>query len=210
MIIPSHFHNFDPSYRDSDTNPLKHISDCGPLVHCLTRKRRALQPAIIQSSQPRAAMSLQHSHFDKTLEKSLPSSTYLSAGSGVHPSVDSYKTLVPTPPQENSCTPASILRPCHICHRRPVTKDLLEAYTDCDMCGQRACFICLRQCDAVDCRGGEDQAGEARRRDACDNSQLWIDGSLMRSSTSRKVCSSCAVEGITETGMEVVRCLACI
>lgn len=26
----------------------------------------------------------------------------------------------------------------------------------------------------------------------------------------RKICSSCAVEGITETGAEIVRCLDCV
>ncbi|OAA33152.1 hypothetical protein AAL_00617 [Moelleriella libera RCEF 2490] len=38
------------------------------------------------------------------------------------------------------------LAPCHICHRRPTRKSDLDCFADCQGCGQRACFICIRQC----------------------------------------------------------------
>ncbi|EEQ34724.1 conserved hypothetical protein [Microsporum canis CBS 113480] len=89
---------------------------------------------------------------------------------------------------------SQILSPCHICHRRPTTRTALDAYADCEICGKRACYVCLRECDDVYCqeRGSN------------------IDRESHRTSLGRRICSSCAVEGILETGEEVVRCLVCV
>jgi cytochrome c553 len=38
------------------------------------------------------------------------------------------------------------LAPCNVCHRRPTKKSELDSYADCEGCGQRTCFICMRQC----------------------------------------------------------------
>jgi hypothetical protein len=38
------------------------------------------------------------------------------------------------------------LSPCHICHQKPKVKSDLDSYADCELCGQRTCFICMRQC----------------------------------------------------------------
>lgn len=38
------------------------------------------------------------------------------------------------------------LAPCHICHRRPTKKSDLDSFADCEGCGERACFICIREC----------------------------------------------------------------
>ncbi|PGH08040.1 hypothetical protein GX51_01481 [Blastomyces parvus] len=53
----------------------------------------------------------------------------------------------------NKNTPHPSLSPCHICHRRPTTRSTLDAYADCDLCAERTCYICLRECMAVDCNG---------------------------------------------------------
>lgn len=104
-------------------------------------------------------------------------------------------------------TSPSALRPCHICHRRPTTRQVLDAYADCDLCSQRACFICLRQCEALDCAGSVTPylAGH-------DKPDLYNLGETLdeESIPRRKICSSCAVEGMTETGTETVRCLDCV
>ncbi|KAL2883637.1 hypothetical protein SGCOL_000781 [Colletotrichum sp. CLE4] len=42
-------------------------------------------------------------------------------------------------------TPSS-LAPCHICHRRPTKKSDLDSFADCQGCGQRSCYICVREC----------------------------------------------------------------
>lgn len=39
-----------------------------------------------------------------------------------------------------------LLAPCHVCHRRPTKKSHLDSYADCQGCGERTCFVCIRQC----------------------------------------------------------------
>jgi hypothetical protein len=39
-----------------------------------------------------------------------------------------------------------ILTPCHVCHRKPTKKLHLDAFAECQGCGERTCFVCIRQC----------------------------------------------------------------
>lgn len=41
---------------------------------------------------------------------------------------------------------AALLAPCYICHRRPTKKSDLDSFAECQGCGERACFVCIRQC----------------------------------------------------------------
>jgi hypothetical protein len=103
-------------------------------------------------------------------------------------------TVVTEPVQEMShVVPAAILRPCHICHRRPHTRVMLNAYADCELCSRRACYICLRECDALTCLYRKPAAVIQTEFDR-----------------PRRICSKCAVEGFTETGDEIVWCLDCV
>ncbi|KAK2806987.1 hypothetical protein FQN51_005790 [Onygenales sp. PD_10] len=127
--------------------------------------------------------------------------------------------------QSTSSRPA--LSPCHICHRRPTTRSILDAYADCNLCGERTCYICLRECMAADCEGPRSPSDPDSRhgRNASEgNSSDWQGGRTRHGSghwdgdtgsgggagAGRKVCSLCAVEGVMEGGGEVVRCLACV
>lgn len=49
----------------------------------------------------------------------------------------------PSPTRANS---GLLLSRCHICHRKPTRKSDLDSFADCQGCGQRTCFVCLRQC----------------------------------------------------------------
>lgn len=56
-------------------------------------------------------------------------------------------------PRTNTVTPApsppisaSDLRACHICHSAPKRKSDLENYLECQVCAERACYICAREC----------------------------------------------------------------
>lgn len=39
-----------------------------------------------------------------------------------------------------------LLAPCHVCHRKPTKKSHLDSFADCQGCGERTCFVCIRQC----------------------------------------------------------------
>jgi hypothetical protein len=38
------------------------------------------------------------------------------------------------------------LSPCHICRRKPTSKYELDSFADCESCGERTCWICIREC----------------------------------------------------------------
>jgi hypothetical protein len=166
----------------------RHPTEGGDLSfrpRCLPRKRRHLQTPFLSISTHQESSILSPNAYAAPLDPYSPP---------VSP-----KTLVPL---SYPSTSASALRPCHICHRRPTTRHVLDAYADCDLCAERACFICLRQCDAVNC------AGSVKVPTTAPDAELFsLNGDF---DGRRKICSSCAVEGITETGTEIVRCLDCV
>lgn len=94
-----------------------------------------------------------------------------------------------------------LLRPCHICHRRPTTRAVLSGYIDCEDCGKRTCFICVREC-------GDDGCRYAERME----SVTAVDG-LKRParpySRRKRICTSCSVENIDTEGQDTVTCLEC-
>jgi len=50
------------------------------------------------------------------------------------------------PAQVQRTATSTLLRPCHICHRRPTKKSDLDSFADCHMCCERTCYVCIRQC----------------------------------------------------------------
>ncbi|EZF35421.1 hypothetical protein TMEN_5866 [Trichophyton mentagrophytes] len=103
-------------------------------------------------------------------------------------------------PNKASTGDKQTLAPCHICHRRPTTRTALDAYADCEICSRRACFVCLRECDDVYCRERDNHIDSESCRKNIEQEEY----------PGRRICSCCAVEGILETGEEVVRCLICV
>lgn len=206
FIPTTSLHNVHPTIRSDYPDLPKENGE--PLIRhrCIPRKRRVLQqPCVYQQNQ-------QPWHDSQPAKFLAPNHLYIPPGSDISSPPVSPKTVIPIsyPPPRNPCTSASSLRPCHICYRRPTTRELLDAYADCDLCGQRACYICLRQCDAMDCRGSVTIGENHLFRDGSDRLQEGIDGTEAGVKQSRKICSCCAVEGVTETGLEVVRCLECV
>ncbi|KAL2263044.1 hypothetical protein VTK26DRAFT_8499 [Humicola hyalothermophila] len=41
---------------------------------------------------------------------------------------------------------ASLMGRCHICFRKPTKKTDLDSFADCQGCGQRTCYVCIREC----------------------------------------------------------------
>ncbi|RAK74926.1 uncharacterized protein BO72DRAFT_187646 [Aspergillus fijiensis CBS 313.89] len=133
-------------------------------------------------------------------KQSSPTQSLTLATSHISSSQVSYQSLSPKSHQPSTFC----LLPCHVCHRRPTTKETLGAYSNCEICAQRSCYICLRSCDAVDCSGSINTPVKP-------SGFIDEDGRGMKRQTrSRRICSSCAVEGLNETGAVAARCLDCV
>ncbi|KAL2809873.1 hypothetical protein BJX63DRAFT_341164 [Aspergillus granulosus] len=209
-IIPSHLHAFNTPYHLTYTDPSRYTG-VSSRIQCVPRKRRVLQQSpLFSPQQPMQATSSHHLYSDTTQTRPLSPTICVSSALDDSSPPISPKTIVPKFPQQSNCASASFLRPCHICHRRPTTRELLEAYADCDLCGERACFVCLRQCDAIDCCGPGGQERQENRGNISADLRSDTAGGGLKARQPRRVCSCCAVEGLTETGIEVVRCLACM
>jgi hypothetical protein len=129
------------------------------------------------------------------------------------------------------------LSPCHICHQKPKVKTDLDSYADCDGCGRRTCYICMRECegpsvmayaDGIDADedqmsyslqllsdGGHDQGAGQRDESGGETSRGKSDGMGHEWPRSRggpsghrgMVCSRCCVERGPDGE---VRCLGCL
>lgn len=211
-FIPAYLHTSNPSFRLNCPDLPKETPETPHRHRCIPRKRRVLQQPCFhqQNQQPWPGSGPDH---QPTPAKLIAPNLYIHPGSNFTSPPVSPKTIVPFssyPPNHSQCTSAASLRPCHICYRRPTTRELLDAYADCDLCGERACYICLRQCDASDCRGSVNFGGSYLIKDGSDRIQEDVNGRDSVIRQTRKICSCCAMEGMTETGVEVVRCLECV
>lgn len=45
-----------------------------------------------------------------------------------------------------SMSAANLMTRCHICFRKPAKKSDLTSFADCQRCGQRTCYVCIREC----------------------------------------------------------------
>ena len=54
----------------------------------------------------------------------------------------------PTDPSihHQTTSSASLMSRCHICFRKPTKKADLDSFADCQGCGQRTCYVCIREC----------------------------------------------------------------
>lgn len=137
--------------------------------------------------------------------------------------------------KEASSLPPPLLRPCHVCHRKPSTKVMLDAYADCDLCGERACYICLRECSSSNCHSSGNStlqpnistvttpdeyvddmtmtycnSADIRREDGYLHTRPHSQATGTHHLGHRKVCSMCAIEGLTDAGDEIVWCVECV
>ena len=112
---------------------------------------------------------------------------------------------------------AALLNPCHVCHRRPSTKSDLDSYADCQGCGQRTCYVCIRSCPgwlptllpAVDApaEDSRDLSASFTMHDVDDEAAAPQDEQSWRGGGHQAVvCSRCCVERGSEGD---IVCLAC-
>ncbi|TWU74527.1 hypothetical protein ED733_005901 [Metarhizium rileyi] len=129
---------------------------------------------------------------------------------------------------------AALLTPCYICHRRPTKKSDLDSFAECQGCGERACFVCIRECHGWDADDGMSVLSEqevlsrsfhmddveSEQRDAChscERSDIMLHGCCDGAGKDTKgwavsghrfvVCSRCCVERGRQG--EVI-CLGCL
>jgi hypothetical protein len=126
------------------------------------------------------------------------------------------------------------LRACHICHQKPKVRTDLDSYGDCEGCGERTCYICMREClgpsspvrwesesemgrermsftTGDDRPGSEDRAEEwgfdARAAHSKGGGGGWLGKEGRDWGHRGMVCSRCCVE----RGVDgEVRCLGCL
>ncbi|KAH8674721.1 hypothetical protein BGZ60DRAFT_514056 [Tricladium varicosporioides] len=114
------------------------------------------------------------------------------------------------------------LSPCHICYRKPGNHAELDSFADCESCGKRACYICIRQClgsvaaverDTEMVMGDGDWIGEETEYDGDVESakgpgnsgnSVKLGGNVGHKN---KICSRCCVERGSEGE---VFCLGCV
>ncbi|CAK38448.1 uncharacterized protein BO96DRAFT_470622 [Aspergillus niger CBS 101883] len=194
-LSSSAIHDTNPQFCLDNTGCLGDSTGVFTRQRCLHRKRRVFQQPPANHKPP---------FTDGISQMPLSDSSQNTCISGACSPPVSPKTICPIPYQQPQtlCASASCLRPCHICHRRPTTREYVDAYADCDLCGGRSCYICLRHCDSVDCSG--------LLRTPTSGLQERPDDDEWQTERARKVCSACAVEGVTESGKEVIRCLECV
>ncbi|KAK3310006.1 uncharacterized protein B0T15DRAFT_21119 [Chaetomium strumarium] len=139
--------------------------------------------------------------------------------------------------EEETTSPANLMSRCHICFRRPDLKTYKNSFADCESCGQRTCYVCIRECLGPGSNIDTMQAAEPvppntittttaaaattttssvegdtsfTMTDAdaeANNEQVWTRESAAGSRHRRMVCSRCCVERGQDG--EVV-CLGCL
>jgi hypothetical protein len=112
----------------------------------------------------------------------------------------------PNPTQPHKHDPPTpiaslLLRPCHVCWRRPTTRAVLDGYADCEGCGSRTCYICLRECEDDNCKLA---TVDLHQEDVTSGFEVCA-GKIRK----RRVCSLCVVEYIDTDGGDMTRCLDC-
>ena len=71
-----------------------------------------------------------------------------------HPHQDHQQTTDAPRVEEDTRSPSALPTPtaalcmsrCHICSRDPKKKSDLDSFADCQGCGQRTCYVCIREC----------------------------------------------------------------
>lgn len=115
---------------------------------------------------------------------------------------------------------SALLAPCHICHRRPTKKSDLDSFADCQGCGERTCYVCIRECHGWNLDGGsgvseQEALSRSFHMDDVDDGQQHNNATSGGQQTNKGwdavghkavVCSRCCIERGAEGD---VTCLGC-
>ncbi|KAF4337063.1 hypothetical protein FBEOM_9052 [Fusarium beomiforme] len=131
------------------------------------------------------------------------------------------KTLQVQPAIAKPRVTSALLAPCNICHRRPTKKSDLDSFANCQGCGERTCFICIRECQGLNVDGGsgvseQELLSRSFHMDDVDGGQQEQNSAKSGTRQTNKgwnavghqsvVCSRCCIERGAEGD---VTCLGC-
>ncbi|CAM1506882.1 Fc.00g065230.m01.CDS01 [Cosmosporella sp. VM-42] len=120
---------------------------------------------------------------------------------------------------------SALLTPCHICHRKPTKKSDLDSFAECQGCGERTCYVCIRACHGWNLsEGGSvlseqevlsrsfnmDDMDDMQEQDKSGNNAKTGDGTRKgwdAGGHRAVVCSRCCIERGAEGD---VACLGCL
>lgn len=87
--------------------------------------------------------SEQHAQYSvHTLQQTSPRPAHVAPSSRHHHA----RSPTASKPGPRTTITTNVLAPCHICHRKPTKKTDLDSYADCQGCGERTCYVCMREC----------------------------------------------------------------
>ncbi|KAF5684004.1 hypothetical protein FDENT_6935 [Fusarium denticulatum] len=132
------------------------------------------------------------------------------------------KMLPVQPAFAKSQVTGALLVPCNICHRKPTKKSDLDSFANCEGCGERTCFICIRECHGWNLDGGSgvpeqevlsrsfhmDDVDDGRQQEQNDtkNGTRQTDKGWKAVGHRAVICSRCSIECGAEGD---VACLGC-
>ncbi|KUI67306.1 hypothetical protein VM1G_02672 [Cytospora mali] len=128
-------------HDDHDANGEYHLFS-QDFHHDFYQQHHATHPRkIIQISSPLAKkMRMNSERSGSEDQRQTPLTPTLRHNHSRSPSATKVAPKAPTTSSTNQ------LSPCHICHRKPTKKNELDCYADCEGCGERTCYVCIREC----------------------------------------------------------------
>ena len=84
---------------------------------------------------------------------------------------------------------------CHICKRRPSTRQDIPSYLDCEVCELRTCYVCVRTCEGPLCQSTVKHQPHP-----------GMDSMEEEQPTGKRICARCCIEVGSEGRVWCVSC----
>ncbi|KAK5663623.1 hypothetical protein OQA88_4054 [Cercophora sp. LCS_1] len=114
-----------------------------PLVRKMIPLPASKRARVSVSGDPPFAQDQRHTSPQRQGTTKQPCSSSTRSPSRIGGSTTATATTAPTAATTAS---ASLMSRCHICFRKPTKKSDLDSFADCQGCGQRTCYVCIREC----------------------------------------------------------------
>ncbi|KAI1862166.1 uncharacterized protein JN550_010469 [Neoarthrinium moseri] len=158
----------------------------GPVPNSLLGLQRKIRP-LPSAKRLRVLDDEENQHYDAAVGAQGWQRALYSSGQADYSTPPISPQMRPVASTERT-TSSTVLSPCHICHRKPTKKSDLDSFADCEGCGERTCYVCIRQCQGWDSTTSRTSPGhEAQRQRQQQQQQEAADEALSRSFTMHDV-----------------------